>query len=232
MKTNKILIADDVKFFLDLQKTFLKRTACEVLMATDGKTTLELARTRRPDMVIVDLFMPELNGDECCKKMKEDPALKDIPVILVYAAGKEEEKGKCILAGCDDYITKPINGKLLLDKVKKLANVIVRDHVRASIDAEASYRHEGVDFQGRIKNVSEGGVFIETPTLIPAGSHITGLGFSVPGEKPIVDVDMEVVRTEEKRGGVDRLRQGMGARFLGLSEEDRRAIARYVRSFA
>ncbi len=137
MNVKKILLVDDVKFFLELQKSFLKRTNCEILTASNGTEGVELAKKERPDLILMDLYMPEMNGDEACKAIKSDPELKDIPLIMVTKAGEDDEKGRCLLAGCDEFVTKPINRVTLLDKVR---NFVKLEGVKFGKMATSFYR--------------------------------------------------------------------------------------------
>ena len=70
-----------------------------------------------PDMVIMDLFMPEMNGDECCRVIKSEPAWKDIPVLIITAVDDLEHTERCLSAGCNDIIKKPFTKDLLVEKM-------------------------------------------------------------------------------------------------------------------
>ena len=78
-----ILLADNNKLFLEIEKTIMQRTSVKILTAYDGNEALELARQHRPNIVILDLNLPELDGAECCHAIKQDPSLDDTAVMLV-----------------------------------------------------------------------------------------------------------------------------------------------------
>ena len=79
----KILIVDDVKMSLEIEKAFLKDTGCELISASNRGEGLEAAREERPDLVMTDLHMPEMDGAELCQAIKDDPAMKNLPVIIL-----------------------------------------------------------------------------------------------------------------------------------------------------
>lgn len=230
MKNKKILLVDDVKFFLDLEKSFLKRTHCEILLAGNGKEALSAIRNGRPDLVLMDLYMPEMNGDECCRLVKSDPSLKDIRVIMVTTAGKQEEKERCLSAGCDGYVTKPINKLELLDKVREYLDVAVRAHVRAPIDVKVTYYANERKFINRISDVSEGGLFIETSELQQEGTGLKIL-FRLPDSNRLIEATCIVRRVVTgPTTHPAKMIPGMGVQFAEISAEDVVKISKYVGS--
>ncbi|HKK01215.1 MAG TPA: response regulator, partial [Desulfuromonadales bacterium] len=102
MSHRKILLVDDVELFLELEKTFFNRAGFQLLVARTGQEAYDLAVSERPDLIFMDLFMPQMNGDEACRLLKADPALAAIPVVMVTQGGHEEELRRCRQAGCND----------------------------------------------------------------------------------------------------------------------------------
>ncbi len=105
----KILIADDVEMMLNLEELLLKKTGCAIIKAKTGTEALKLIQLEKPDIVLLDLIMPEMSGDVVCKFVKNNASLKGIKIIMVTSKGEEEAKQRCLAAGCDHYVTKPIN---------------------------------------------------------------------------------------------------------------------------
>ena len=230
MHTKKILLVDDVKFFLELQKSFLKRTNCEILTASNGREGLELARKERPDLILMDLYMPEMDGDEACKAIKSDPELKDTPVIMVTKAGEGEEKGRCLLAGCDEFVTKPINRMELLENVKKFLHVLVREHVRVPIDTEVSFVVDGKEYSSELHDVSEGGAFICMRSPMTMGTSLT-IKLKLPESAGPIEVEGNVVwLVENVAEHPVHVVPGNGIKFSRLSIEAKRDISNYVKS--
>src|SRR5919106_6925050 len=91
----KILLVDDVRFFLELERSFLDREGFEVLLAENGLDALETARRERPGLVLLDLNMPGMQGDEVCRLLKADLALSNTPVIMVTSGQKTEDARRC-----------------------------------------------------------------------------------------------------------------------------------------
>jgi adenylate cyclase len=116
----RILIADDDWLNRDLLKTYLVNSGCEAVTAPDGRTALELALQNPPDLALVDVQMPRMDGLTLCKTLKANPATRFVPIIIVTALDSEEEKLKAIDAGADDFVTKPYSSVVLLTRVRSL----------------------------------------------------------------------------------------------------------------
>ena len=113
----KVLIVDDVKFTLEMAKMAVTDTATEIKTASNGVEALKIMEDFLPDMVLMDLFMPEMNGDECCTIMKSNPTLKNVPVIIISAVDDDESRAKCKRSGCDDIIKKPFKKDMVVEKL-------------------------------------------------------------------------------------------------------------------
>jgi len=115
-----ILIADDDWFNRDLLKTTLQNNSCEVLAAVDGQDALEKIGEQKPDLAILDIQMPRLDGLALCGMLKSNPHTRLIPVIIVTAYDTDEQKIKAIDAGADDFLSKPYSSIVLLTRVRSL----------------------------------------------------------------------------------------------------------------
>lgn len=231
MIATKILLVDDVKFFLEVEKAFLKRPNCEILTAGNGIEALEIIKKERPNLVLMDLHMPEMDGYECCKAVKGDPSIKSIAVIMVTTAGSNEDKDRCLQAGCDDYITKPINRTVLLDKVKKYTEIPMRSHARVPVDINATFVYEGQEHSGHISDISEGGAFImESENIVPVDAIIQ-VRFQIPGTSILIEGEGVVVRIIEGYATYpSKVVPGMGIRFTEMSDFAKNAISAYIES--
>lgn len=116
----RILIADDDWLNRDLLQTYLATSGCEVVTASDGEAALARARQTPPDLALIDVQMPRMDGLELCRRLKEAPETRFVPVIIVTALDSEEEKLKAIEAGADDFVSKPYNSVVLLTRVRSL----------------------------------------------------------------------------------------------------------------
>ena len=100
MPTAKILLVDDVDFFLEMEKDYLRQTPAEVLVAGNGRIAIEQAEQHRPDLIFMDVNMPVMDGLTCCRKLKANQRLKDIPVVMVFAPNGNLDEAACRAAGC------------------------------------------------------------------------------------------------------------------------------------
>ncbi len=115
-----ILIVDDEKQLVSLVALHMQMAGYEVSSANDGWTAIDICNRHKPDLVILDLMLPKLNGWEVCRRMKEDKALKDIAVIMLSARGELEDKLRGFDSGADDYVTKPFSPRELVARVKRV----------------------------------------------------------------------------------------------------------------
>lgn len=114
----KILIVDDEEHIVELLKFNLEVKGYKVLCAYDGVDGFNLAKEEKPDLVLLDLMLPGIDGIEVCRRMKSDSELKKTPVIMLTAKNLEQDKIKGLEIGADDYMTKPFSVKELMARVK------------------------------------------------------------------------------------------------------------------
>ena len=115
-----ILIVDDEPPILDLVRFTLEDTEVRVVEASDGVEALALARRLRPDLILLDVHMPRLDGLEACRQIRRDPALARTPIVMLTAAGQEADRARGREAGADEYLTKPFSPLALLALVEAL----------------------------------------------------------------------------------------------------------------
>src|SRR5262245_66478204 len=113
----KILLVDDVRLFLELEKTFLRRLECDILTASSGTEALEIARSEGPDLILLDDQMPGLGGLEACRMLKADPRTASIRVLMASAPDSE---GAARSAGADGFVSKPLGRHELVFRVREL----------------------------------------------------------------------------------------------------------------
>jgi CheY-like chemotaxis protein len=116
----KILLVEDNEMNRDMLSRRLQRKGYEVLMAVDGQAGVDMARTAAPDLVLMDMSLPVLDGWEATRRIKGDSATQGIPVIALTAHAMSGDREKALEAGCDDYDTKPIEMPRLLEKIETL----------------------------------------------------------------------------------------------------------------
>ncbi len=120
MTDKKILLVDDSSTILLMEKMILARDRYQVVTATDGAQAVETAVRERPDVIVMDVVMPKMDGFTACRALRAHEDTKGIPVVLVTTRGEPENVAKGYAAGCTDYVTKPIAAPELLAKLRSL----------------------------------------------------------------------------------------------------------------
>ena len=115
----RILVVEDQRDNRQILHDLLTNAGFDIVEAENGEESIASAQASRPDLILMDIQLPILDGYEATRRLKADPALKSIPIIVVtsYALSGDEEKAR--LAGCDDYVAKPFSPRLLLTKIKE-----------------------------------------------------------------------------------------------------------------
>ncbi|OGR95644.1 MAG: hypothetical protein A2V88_14370 [Elusimicrobia bacterium RBG_16_66_12] len=116
----RILIADDIPDLLQAVKETLEREGFLVTAVADGQAALESIRADPPDIAILDLKMPRMDGFGVCRALREDPLLENLPVIILSASGDRESKVEGLDLGADDFITKPVNVRELMARIRMI----------------------------------------------------------------------------------------------------------------
>jgi CheY-like chemotaxis protein len=228
MKT-KVLIVDDVKFFLDVQRGMLDRMECDIVTARSGLEALKAVKKEKPQLVLLDYNMPDLTGDKAAEIIKNDPRYKDIPILIVSSETGDDTRERCLLAGADYFMTKPIDQTEFVEAVSSLLKVrsslyypraLLRTEVYLSAAGEVK-QYESVD-------ISVTGIFLESDEPLPAGETYT-VHFTIPIPRRDIHVDARLtkavtVKDREKYG----LFSGMAFEYLNLDLDDRKYIEQYV----
>jgi len=115
----KILVVDDEDLTTELAKTFLEKYGFEVIIASDGEEGLNIAEAENPDLILLDVMLPILDGFAVCKKLRENEKFKHTPVLMFTAKGLSSDIEKGMAAGADEYIVKPFSSKALVATIRK-----------------------------------------------------------------------------------------------------------------
>jgi len=118
--TKKVLIADDEQNIVISLDFLLRREGFDVLVAADGEEALAKARSERPDLVLLDVMMPKMNGFDVCQALRADPEFASMRVLMLTAKGRDTEVTKGLGLGADAYMTKPFSTKELVAQVRSL----------------------------------------------------------------------------------------------------------------
>lgn len=179
MSKPKILLVDDVMLFLAIEKGFLELSPVQVLTARNGLDALEIAKKERPDLVVMDVNMPKMDGITCCATIKRDPALRSIPVIMITNASLKRDLESCFNAGCDDLIQKPVHGRIFLEKLRRFIPKIERREKRVPCRIEVDIRTNDKTVSGVGHDISLHGMYVASPFLAEEQSEVS-LSFRLP----------------------------------------------------
>jgi DNA-binding response OmpR family regulator len=143
MNPERILVVDDNETNRDILEARLMANGYEVLHAADGEQALEMATRHRPDIILLDIMMPKINGIDVCRRLKGDTSLPFIPIVLVTAKADSNDVVKGLDAGADEYLTKPVDHKVLIARVKALLRLKAMNDDRR--DHPAVKKSDGTD---------------------------------------------------------------------------------------
>ncbi len=116
----KILLVEDNEMNRDMLSRRLQRKGYDVVIAVDGEQGVSMASSERPDLILMDMSLPILDGWEATRKIKATPESQAVPVIALTAHAMAGDQERCVAAGCDDYDTKPVDFQRLVEKIRRL----------------------------------------------------------------------------------------------------------------
>jgi CheY-like chemotaxis protein len=215
-----ILLVDDLAMFIEIEKEFLQYTLVDIATARDGLEALNLIKTRRPDIVFMDLEMPKMDGATCCRTIKSDPALINLPVVMVTSKEHEE---KCRSAGCDHFLTKPLDRDAFLDAARKFIPEIDRREKRLAVNIDCTLHYRNKTMKCALSDVSRGGAFVVTDQFGAPGS-VVQIRFTLP-DGSTVDCSGRIAwvnKTEALRP------QGFGVKFALLAKDSLTALRGFL----
>ena len=202
----------------------------EVIEAVNGSEALDKASAYQPDLIFMDLFMPEMNGDEACRLIKKNSELAAIPIVMVTQGGREKDVALCREAGCDEVLFKPINRHLFMETANRFLELVNRQHPRVMARLQIRY---GSDPQLMLTdyalNICDGGIFIATAKPDTIKDPLS-LEFVLPDRPKPVCCQGRISWLNEP-GNLKRqtLPPGMGIQFLDLDLDDLHAIQEFIK---
>ena len=137
--TSTILVVDDNQQNLELILAYLEDFNCNTIPAEDGQKALDILTKQLPDLILLDVMMPKISGFEVCRKIKENPKTKDIPVIMVTALTEFGDIQRAVDSGTDDFLSKPVNKLELITRVKSMLKL---KHLNDKLERTLAYLDE------------------------------------------------------------------------------------------
>lgn len=218
----KILIVDDLRGFIEKEKGILSRSDFKVFTATSGEEALRIHKEERVDLILADLHMPEMGGDELCREIRADESLRHVSIILV-SSNRQADLDRCASAGANECVPRRIEPQKLLERVSSLLSIPKREHLRVLIKVSVKGQIKSEPFFGTTQNISTSGVLLETEKPLAKGDVIT-CSFFIPDSDRII-ADGEVKRKTKTDGGLYHY----GVQFIGVSPEGKKAIEAFVK---
>lgn len=231
MPERKILLVDDVDFFLEVEKDFLRQTPAAILIARNGREALEVAAREKPDLIFLDVTMPVMDGLTCCRALKDDPVLRLTPVIMVFAPNAAVDEAACWRAGCDGVLTKPIDRRAFLELGHRLLFQIDRRAPRVAAQGAVTLWRGKEEFPATCEDLSGEGMYlacrqaVQADELLRAVIVLPGAG----GRQIDCRVRVAWVNQGFPRSNMN-LPQGFGVEFQGLGLEAAGLVAQTLRS--
>jgi CheY-like chemotaxis protein len=221
----KVIITDDIKEMLEKDLSFLDRSDIRTLVAADNEEILVLHRAEKADLIITDLNMPEISGENLCALIREDAALRNVSIIIVCSETAENLQ-RCAQCGANVFIPTPVNTAVLLQEAYQLLHVTPRKACRIPLKLKIEGAAKENSFTGHVNNISASGMLFQSSAILFEGDTI-GCSFSLP-DSPRITASAEIVRVIKKEN-----EQGphilYGVKFPDLSDEDVSALESFVK---
>lgn len=216
MSKAKVLLAENSNIVLQIEKRCLRDAGVTIFTAGDGEEALRVARKVRPDLVYLALSLPGMGGAACCRALKSDPELGRIPVVMVCAAGGEEQE-LCRAAGCDAVVARPVDRREFLETGLSFLLKSARGGDRMPCRATVACYTGTTVFYGTIEDISANGMFVGSPCEVAPGDVVT-MKFILPWSGAVlIETGAQVAWVNgSKRQRSNHLPPGFGVLFQGL----------------
>jgi CheY-like chemotaxis protein len=220
----KVLVADSAELFLALQHSFLKRTSCEITTAGSAEEAMEKATVEDPDLIVLDADLPDFDGLNCCRLLKEQPELRHTPVVVIGSAVDLEA---CEKSGAEALLSRPLAEELFLEAIRNLMPLACRRSRRAAASLEVEYRWNEVSGRAVTKDISVDGLFLKSREPFSEGELLSmALDLPTSGSETLA-LGGEVVRIVPPDPD-SHLIPGAGIRFRRTEPAQIEEIARFV----
>jgi CheY-like chemotaxis protein/Tfp pilus assembly protein PilZ len=223
----KILLVDNAKIFLDIQKDFLRFSPVEVFTAYNGVEALNITKLERPDMIVMNVNLPQKEGLSCCRAIKSDPVLYSTPVILISTKSGQDDMESYNSAGCDAVLYKPLQRSEFLNKIHAFLPAVERREPRVPCTMPVTVEAGSALFDGTSHDIALNGLYVASDYNVESGSEIL-LSFTLP----ICEDKVTVARgriawlNNVEDDSKNDLPKGFGVEFLEITGENG-VIARF-----
>lgn len=227
-RSRRILIVDDSETFLMYLSILLRRMGFDIIPADNGITALKLLRVLMPDIVILDIAMPQMDGLTTLRHIKGDEHTSNIPVIIITVSSNPKYHEECEKLGCTAYLKKPVN----VPDVHNTLNGCIsfggkqRQLLRTAFEKRVSVTHNGLTTECHAVSLSEGGIYIRKKNPFHVGTEIK---VRVPLEnRGTLNIKGRVIYVKGIGGNVLKIAPGMAVEFSDMSSHDSETLNSYI----
>jgi len=221
--TKKVLIVDDTPGGLAFLRDIVVQSHYKIFEATTGRQALEIHRREKIDVIVMDLQMPGMDGEQVTRAIRAERKLRDVSILLVADGGRPGLRERCLTAGANDFIAKPFKNTELLTRLSPLLNVATRKQTALLAHVDVTDNGPVVEpFVARVVNLSTSGLLFEADVPLAEG-RIVCAKFFVPGAAAQITATGKVARRTDTSGVIR-----WGVRFTALDLAARRIIRDYV----
>ncbi len=224
MVKKRLLMIDDAPIFRMLGRSFLSKRSYEIHTAESAEDGVLKALEVKPDIVILDFSLKDAKGDEICRRLKNNPRTKHIPVVMVSNKFDEDIRKKCAEAGCDELLGKPFNRDTFIRTIEEQLKKNRRKHPRVPTFLTCKLHRDGDPINAVIRNLSLEGSFIEMDEPASPDS-VLGVDFDLPEGKTGVRLlgSVRWSREIESNGGT-----GVGVEFIAPGIMEKMLLLNYL----
>jgi CheY-like chemotaxis protein len=220
-----LLLVDDVKTTLAVEKAFLESKNFKVFVTTSAADVMTLAADIQPVLIVMDYEMPEMNGNEVCRRLGEDPRTSHIPVLILSSHNDEKIAQLCRESGAVGFVRKADGRESLLDHVAQILGLPQRRHMRVPCRISVGIRLERErGSRGLIHNLSAGGFYLTLDKSLSQGNALH-MSFTLPDSSLVIRVLGEVVRAETLSSSL----YGYGIQLLEADADSVEALKQFVK---
>jgi CheY-like chemotaxis protein/Tfp pilus assembly protein PilZ len=230
MKKKTVLVADDSETFVMYFSLLLKRLGFDVIPAENGLEALKLIKVTEPNLVMLDIKMPVMDGITALRLLKGDKRTTEIPVIMVTTDAKKETIEECKRLGCSGYITKPVNISKIHEVLQESLYMPMgfrRRHMRATYTDKVSVSYNGIAYELYAGTLSEGGIYVSKKDSFPIGSEVKVTLYLEEGKE--LCIDASVVYVKGVYGDLFKTLPGMALEFKNLNAEQSEILRNLVK---
>jgi CheY-like chemotaxis protein len=227
-RSKRILIVDDSETFLMYFSILLRRMGFDIIPADNGLTALKLLRVLMPDVVILDIAMPQMDGITTLRHIKGDVHTSNIPVIMVTVSANPKDYKECERLGCSGYLTKPVTVPDIHSTLHGCIPFLGKKRrlLRTSFEKKVSVTCNGVTSEHYAVSLSEGGIYIRNKNPFRVG---TKLEVSVPlRDHETLNMKGNVIYVKGMEGNLFKIAPGMAVAFKDVSNHDSEALNSFI----